>query len=116
MLLPLVPGSRLVSEDSDACLPNDLDLFEITDPRDRADRRDGHGDWPSAVVNAFADFPTSHDFDVRFIGGHWLAMVSYWDAGWLLLNFDDPANPTFIREFDYAACQAHMPTVCPPRG
>jgi hypothetical protein len=63
--------------------PNDLDFFEITDPRNpELIAETGIGDWPAATVNAFGDFPTSHDFDVRFIGGHWLAMVSYWDAGW----------------------------------
>jgi hypothetical protein len=97
--------------------PNDLDFFEITDPRNPVlIAETGIGDWPAATVNAFGDFPTSHDFDVRFLGGQWLAMVSYWDAGWVLLNVDDPATPTFIDDFDYAACEAHVPTVCPPEG
>ncbi|MGH2528944.1 MAG: PA domain-containing protein [Actinomycetota bacterium] len=97
--------------------PNDLDFFRITDPRNPVlIAETGIGDWPSATVNAFGNFPTSHDFDVRFIGGHWLAMISYWDAGWVLLNVDDPSNPTFIDDFDYAPCEAHVPTVCPPEG
>ena len=97
--------------------PNDLDFFDITDPRNPVlIAETGIGDWPSVQVNAFGNFPTSHDFDVRFIGGHWLAMISYWDAGWGLLNVDDPANPTLIGDFDYAACEAHVPTVCPPEG
>jgi hypothetical protein len=97
--------------------PNDLDFFEISDPRNpELIAETGIGDWPSVVVNAFGDFPTSHDFDVRFLDGHWLAMVSYWDAGWVLLNVDDPANPTLIDDFDYGPCEAHVPTVCPPEG
>jgi LVIVD repeat len=97
--------------------PNDLDFFDITDPRNPVlIAETGIGDWPSVQVNAFGNFPTSHDFDVRFIGGHWLAMVSYWDAGWVLLNVDDPSNPTLIGDFDYAPCEAHVPTVCPPEG
>jgi PA domain/LVIVD repeat len=97
--------------------PNDLDFFDITDPRNpELIAETGIGDWPSVVVNAFGNFPTSHDFDVRFIDGHWLAMVSYWDAGWVLLNVDDPANPTLIDDFDYAPCEAHVPSVCPPEG
>jgi hypothetical protein len=97
--------------------PNDLDFFDITDPRNpELIAETGIGDWPSVQVNAFGNFATSHDFDVRFIGGHWLAMVSYWDAGWVLLNVDDPSNPTLIDDFDYAPCEAHMPTVCPPEG
>ncbi|MGH2660022.1 MAG: PA domain-containing protein, partial [Actinomycetota bacterium] len=112
------PGDRAyaiaIDNDED---PNDLDFFDITDPRNPVlIAETGIGDWPSATVNAFGNFPTSHDFDVRFIGGHWLAMISYWDAGWVLLNVDDPAHPTFVDDFDYAPCEAHLPTVCPPEG
>jgi hypothetical protein len=97
--------------------PNDIDFFDITDPADPVlIAETGIGDWPTVTVNAFGDFATSHDFDVRFIDGHWYAMVSYWDAGWILLNVDDPANPTFVDEFDYAPCEAHLPDVCPPEG
>jgi hypothetical protein len=97
--------------------PNDLDFFDITDPRNpELIAETGIGDWPSVNVNAFGDFPTSHDFDVRRIGGHWLAMISYWDAGWVLLNVDDPSDPTLIGDFDYAPCEAHMPSICPPEG
>ncbi|MGH9137712.1 MAG: LVIVD repeat-containing protein [Acidimicrobiales bacterium] len=97
--------------------PNDLDFFDITDPSNPVlIAETGIGDWPDAEVDAFGDFPTSHDFDVRFIDGHWMAMVSYWDAGWVLLNVDDPANPVFVDDFNYADCEAHVPTVCPPEG
>ncbi|MGH2577374.1 MAG: LVIVD repeat-containing protein, partial [Actinomycetota bacterium] len=97
--------------------PSDLDFFDITDPRNPVlIAETGIGDWPAAEVNAFGNFPTSHDFDVRFIDGHWLAMVSYWDAGWVLLNVDDPSNPAFIDDFNYGPCEAHLPTVCPPEG
>jgi hypothetical protein len=97
--------------------PNDLDFFDITDPRNPVlIAETGIGDWPSVQVDAFGNFPTSHDFDVRFIDGHWLAMVSYWDAGWVLLNVDDPSNPTLVTEFDYAECEAHVTDVCPPEG
>jgi hypothetical protein len=97
--------------------PNDLDFFDITDPRNPVlIAETGIGDWPAAEVNAFGDFATSHDFDVRFIDGHWLAMVSYWDAGWVLLNVDDSSNPTFVDDFNYGPCEAHLPTVCPPEG
>lgn len=97
--------------------PNDLDFFDITDPRNpELIAETGIGDWPDAEVNAFGNFPTSHDFDVRFIDGHWLAMVSYWDAGWVLLNVDDPHNPVFVNDSNYGPCEAHVPTVCPPEG
>jgi hypothetical protein len=110
-------GEKLYAVIVDNLELHDVDFFDITDPRNpELIAETGIGDWPSVQVNAFGNFPTSHDFDVRFIGGHWLAMVSYWDAGWVLLNVDDPSNPTLIGDFDYAPCEAHMPTVCPPEG
>jgi hypothetical protein len=34
----------------------------------------------------------------------------------VLLNVDDPSDPQFIDDFDYAPCEAHLPTICPPEG
>jgi hypothetical protein len=95
----------------------DLDFFDITDPSNPVLLSEtGIAEWPDAEVNAFGDFPTSHDFDVRNIGGTWYAMVSYWDAGWVLLNVDDPANPVFIEDSEYLACDPVNPNACPPEG
>ena len=44
----------------------DLDFFDISDPANPVWLSEtGIDDWPTAEVNAFGDFPTSHDFDVR---------------------------------------------------
>jgi hypothetical protein len=101
----------------------DVDFFDITDPRNPVILSEtGLEEWTGVNVNAFGNFPTAHDFDVRFIDGEWLAMVSYWDAGWVLLNVDDPANPVLIDDFDYPACDAFAgvedvdPRSCPPEG
>jgi hypothetical protein len=95
----------------------DLDFFDISDPTAPVWLSEtGIDDWPAAEVNAFGDFPTSHDFDVRFLNGSWFVMVSYWDAGWVLLNVDDPANPVFVDDSNYAACDQLVPTACPPEG
>jgi hypothetical protein len=95
----------------------DLDFFDIGDPANPVWLSEtGIDDWPTAEVNAFGDFPTSHDFDVREIGGTWYAMVSYWDAGWVLLNVDDPANPVFIEDSEYKPCDDYVVTACPPEG
>jgi hypothetical protein len=34
------------------------------------------------------------------IRGHDYLLVSYWDAGQVLLNIDDPANPVFVGDSD----------------
>ena len=38
---------------------------------------------------------------VKKIDGEWMMLVSYWDVGWVLLNVDDPTNPTFVDDYDY---------------
>lgn len=104
----------------------DLDFFDITDPRNPMILSEtGLEEWPTVEVNAFGDFPTSHDFDVRKIDGTWYTMVSYWDAGWVLLNVDDPADPMLVDDYNYPACDSFVPPApdsdvdersCPPEG
>lgn len=42
-----------------------------------------------------------HDMVVKKIAGHWVMLLSNWDAGYVELNVDNPANPTFIGDTDY---------------
>jgi hypothetical protein len=103
----------------------DVDFFDITDPTDpQILSETGLEEWPTVNVNAFGNFPTAHDFDVRFFDGHWYILVSYWDAGWVLLNVDNPANPVVIDDTEYPACDQYIgvpgsdvdPRSCPPEG
>jgi hypothetical protein len=84
---------------------DDVDIFEITDPRNPVlVSETGLLDWPAAESVAYGEFPTSHDLDVLKIGSEWHLMVSYWDTGWVDLDVTDPATPTFVEDFTYAAC------------
>jgi hypothetical protein len=101
---------------------DDVDIFEITDPRNPVQVAEtGLGDWAfdqGADIDsaAYGDFPTSHDLDVlQFQDGSWHMMVSYWDTGWVDVDVTDPANPTFVEDSDYAACDQVNPA-CPPEG
>ena len=42
-----------------------------------------------------------HDMVVKQIDGDWVMLLSYWDGGFVQLNVNDPANPTFIGDTDY---------------
>ena len=42
-----------------------------------------------------------HDMVVKEIGGVQTMLVSYWDAGYLKLNVNDPANPVIIGDMDF---------------
>jgi len=42
-----------------------------------------------------------HDMVVKNINGNFVLLLSYWDAGYVQLNVNNPANPTFIGDTDY---------------
>jgi hypothetical protein len=96
----------------------DVDLVEITDPSNPVLLSEtGLPEWPGAVSNANGQLSFAHDYDViQKPDGTWHLMVSYWDTGWVDLDVTDPANPVFIEDFDYAACDQVVPTACPPEG
>jgi hypothetical protein len=85
----------------------DVDIFDITDPRNPVFIAEtGLPDWSdaqdaqSAGIGSFAA-SFFHDVVVKKVSGHWLMLLSYWDAGWIILNVDDPANPVFVNDSTY---------------
>src|ERR671919_1330973 len=81
----------------------DVDIVDITNPAAPvivAER--GLEDWPGAQAPlANGDSVFHHDVQFKRIGGHDFLAVSYWDAGQILLNVDDPAIPVFVRDSNY---------------
>jgi hypothetical protein len=86
----------------------DVDIFDITDPRNPVMIAEvGLPNWPDAQDSQSAgigSFSASffHDVVVEKVRGHWLMLLSYWDAGWIILNVDDPANPVFVNDSTYS--------------
>lgn len=88
----------------------DVDIFDITPmvngtgPAVLVSER-GLEDWPGAQGGVFANGDTvfNHDFQQKVIDGHNLLLVSYWDAGQVLLNIDDPAAPEFVGDSDFSS-------------
>lgn len=81
----------------------DVDIVEVTDPANpRVLSERGLEDWPGAYGSyANGETVNNHDMQVQKIDGHWYMAVSYWDAGQVLLNIDDPANPVFVTDSDF---------------
>lgn len=81
----------------------DVDIMEITDPQNPVHLKEvSILDWPDAhapLANGESVF--LHDMVVKQINGHYYALLSYWDAGWIVLNVDDPARPSFVDDFNY---------------
>jgi hypothetical protein len=93
----------------------DVDLFEITDPRNPVLLSETR--LPGVNVDAYGQEKTSHDFDVlQFPDESWHLMVSDWDAGWIDVDVTNPASPTIVGDFDYAECDQVVTSACPPEG
>jgi hypothetical protein len=87
----------------------DVDIFDVSNPRSVQ---------PVAEFDLTEEFPQiaqhpvgqgnfssnqSHDMIVKEINGVQTMLMSYWDAGYVLLNVEDPANPTYIGDSDFDA-------------
>ncbi len=87
----------------------DVDIFDLTavlagsGPAVLVSER-GLADWPGAQGSyANGDSVFHHDMQQKVIGGHNMLLVSYWDAGQVLLNIDNPANPVFVTDSDFTS-------------
>ncbi len=100
----------------------DVDILEITDPRNpqllvemdlaalfdiEQDELASSGNFQSVNL---------HDMVVQKVQGTWTMLLSYWDGGWVLLNVDDPANPTYISDSDYPFPDTLFPDFEFPEG
>jgi hypothetical protein len=94
----------------------DVDIVDITNPKKpKLIAETGLEEWPGVIINGNGDETFFHDVDVKQINGQWIAVLSYWDAGWVMLNVTDPANPVFIDDSDYPAVDP-LTGLSPPEG
>ena len=98
-------GSKAYVAIVDNVEATDVDILDITDPRspkqiadiDLAERFPQiRQAAPSNLVEVFL-----HDMIVKEIDGQQVMLASYWDAGYVALNVDDPANPRYIGDTDF---------------
>jgi hypothetical protein len=92
----------LVATDDEEAL--DVDIYDITNPKKpvlitELDLNEFGVSQPElGLTDSFL-----HDMVVKQIDGDWIMLLSYWDGGWVLLNVNDPANPVFLGDTDYAS-------------
>jgi hypothetical protein len=104
----------IIVDDEEAA---DVDILDVTDPsHPKLIKETGLADWPSVVSNGLGNENFHHDLQVRKFGSKWIAMLSYWDAGWVKLDVTDPAHPVFIDDSDFAAEDPEFPGNSPPEG
>ena len=93
----------------------DVIIVNITNPASpKVITRTGTPDWPDldfSEIEGPAVFV--HDVWVQENGGQTIAYLSYWDAGLVLLDVSDPANPVFLGDSTYPNPDA---SGLPPEG
>jgi hypothetical protein len=96
----------------------DVDIFDVSNPAAPVLLSEqGLEQWPGAQGSyANGDTVFHHDMQGKRIGGSDYLLVSYWDAGQVLLNIDNPANPTFVTDSDYRFPDPLMPQFDIPEG
>ena len=83
----------------------DIDIFDVTDPRNpRMIKETGINDWPAEarLAHSRGGSPGLHDLVVRRVEGKWLMLASYWDAGYVVLDVTNPANPVYLKKTNFA--------------
>ncbi len=83
----------------------DTHIIDITKPQSpREIAVTGQLDWPPDIAAEFGDTAAVflHDIWVQQNGDRIIAYLAYWDAGLVLLDVTDPANPVFLGDSEYA--------------
>ena len=108
----------LVASDDDEL--HDVDIFDVSNPRNPK---------PIAEYDMLETFPQiaedpmpygnlvlNHDMIVKEIGGRDVLLDSYWDAGYLQIDIENPSKPAYIGDTDFGAFDPLVPGITPPEG
>lgn len=85
----------------------DVDIFDITNPSAPVQIAEvGLANWPGAQNTQSAGIGTFrasffHDVVVKKVQNNWRMLLSYWDAGYIVLNVNNPAAPVFVNDTDF---------------
>jgi len=83
----------------------DVDILDITNPSrpKLISETDLTAPTEQPVGAVHGDAVFLHDMVVKEIDGVQTMLASYWDGGYVKLDVDDPANPRFIADTDFAS-------------
>ncbi len=99
-------GPRAFLVASDNIELTDVDIFDITDPRNPVMVGDHElADLFPQILdgeNANGNAVFNHDMVVKQIGGRPVMLVSNWDSGYVQIDVTDPANPTLINDTTFS--------------
>jgi hypothetical protein len=107
----------LVGSDDEQQGTLDVDIYDISDPRNPAlIRETGRTDWPGLTPTGRGNSVFNHDMVVEKLGNTWTLLSSYWDLGYVKLNVNDPANPVFMGHSRFSTLDPEFPAFSPPEG
>jgi hypothetical protein len=100
---------------------HDVDIFDITNPR---------APKPVAEYDLLESFPQisqtaehprlneifNHDMVVKEIDGRQVLLDSYWDAGYVMVDVENPAKGFYIGDTDFEDEDPLVPGISPPEG
>jgi hypothetical protein len=101
---------------------HDVDIFDITNPR--SPKPVGEYDMLD-LFPQIAETPApngnnvfNHDMVVKVVDGRDVLLDSYWDGGYLLIDVENPAKPTYIGDQDFGPTDplGVLPNNAPPEG
>ena len=95
----------------------DVDIFDITNPRSPEPVReyDLAFETPAWTETGNQDQAFLHDMIVKNVNGTNVMLLSYWDAGYIQMNADDPANLVYMSDSDFATSDP-LTGFDPPEG
>jgi len=110
----------VVASDDEETPFSDIDIIEITDPRHPVVVSETGllKDLDPVAIGPYANGTTNfnHDMWVQKIGSTWTLLSSYWDAGYLKFNVNDPAHPKLTGDFDFTDPDPQFPAFSPAEG
>lgn len=87
----------------------DVDIFDVTNPKKPVLIGEFDlNEFDVAQPDLGLDESFLHDMVVKRIDGNWIMLLSYWDGGYILLNVNDPANPVFLSDTEFAAIDPEL--------
>ena len=100
---------------------HDVDIYDITNPR---------APKPVAEYDLLESFPQisqtaqeprlseifNHDMVTKVVDGRDVLLDSYWDAGYVMLDVENPAKAKYIGDTDFEVEDPLVPGISPPEG
>ncbi|MDP9492185.1 MAG: hypothetical protein M3P42_08330, partial [Actinomycetota bacterium] len=111
-------GAKAYAVIVDSTELQDVDIFDITNPRAPVlvGEHDFFSSFPQVPTDdAYLPIAFHHDVVVKQIGGRSTLLSSYWDAGYVLVDVTDPANPTYLGDTDFGGADP-LTGITPPEG